>query len=106
MIFAGYEDGSLSAYDIRAGSSALCTTKLHSEPVFGIAVARTSKKGLRVLTGGGDAVLRRTALVLDGESEAGAGAFEDIDRVDLPHPGRRSTDACVVTAIGACLLAS
>jgi hypothetical protein len=77
------------------GSSALCTTQLHSEPVFAIAATRSSK-GLRVLTGGGDAVIRRTALTLPVDGGAETGTFEAVDKVDLPHPGTEDITICVL----------
>jgi hypothetical protein len=79
------------------GSSALCTTQLHSEPVFAIAAARSSK-GQRVLTGGGDAVMRRMALTLPVDGGAGTGSFKAVDKADLPHPGTEYRTTCVLVS--------
>jgi len=87
-IAAGYEDGSLHIFDIRANQSSLCSRKLHSEPIFALAVStritkqnqnqkqhdgqirricnsereRESERQVLVTTGGGDASLQRTVL--------------------------------------------
>ena len=88
-LLAGWEDGSLCAYDLRSANSGsetapACSRKLHSEPVLAIDVDAACRA---VVTGGADRAVRVVALrAADaGEGAASASAF-GADVAELPIP--------------------
>ena len=68
--------------------SSLCSVKLHEEPIFALDAFQSSR-GVRVLSGGGDASVRRSALTSTTEHYSNKAAeLTQIDSITLPHPGK------------------
>ena len=70
--------------------SSLCSAKLHEEPIFALDAFQSSR-GVRVLSGGGDASVRRSALTSTTEHYNKAAELTQIDSTTLPHPGKQLT---------------
>lgn len=73
----------MSAFDLRS-SRRLCFQKVHAEPVFALH-AHNSSTGLRVVSGGGDNILNRSAMT---SSQAEAYNMSATDTICLKQPGK------------------